>query len=45
MSSGEAALAIAIKQGRSARATLGHTEPNQAITPDDLEIRVILRVA
>ena len=42
---GEAALTVAIKQGRSSRTTLGHTEAHQAVTWEDLEVRVVMRVA
>lgn len=41
---GQAALCVAIKQGRSTRATKGHTEAHQEVTWDDLTIRVIQRV-
>lgn len=41
---GQAALCVAIKQGRSTRATLGHTEAHQEVTKDDLVIRIIQRV-
>ena len=42
---GQAALTVGIRQGRSARANLGHTEPHQEVTWEDLEIRVLLRCA
>lgn len=41
---GQGALVVAIKQGRSSRATLGHTQPHQEVTWDDLAIRIIQRV-
>ena len=40
---GESCLCIAIKQGRSSRATDGFTTPHQSITLDDLDIRVLTR--
>ena len=41
---GESALTFAIAQGKSKRATEGVTTPNQAVTIEDLSIRVVTRV-
>ena len=41
---GESAVAFPIAQGKSKRATEGVTTPNQAVTIEDLSIRVVTRV-
>ena len=41
---GECALTVTIKQGRSTRTTLGHTESHQSVTRDDLVVRALLRI-
>ena len=43
LQAGESALCFAIKQGRSTRATEGHTNPHQSVSIDDLDIRIITR--
>jgi hypothetical protein len=40
---GQTCLAVSIKQGMSTRATLGHTEAHQEVTPDMLQFRLITR--
>jgi hypothetical protein len=40
---GEIAIACAIKQGMSTRATEGHTTPHQSVTSDMLSFRMIMR--
>lgn len=41
---GQTALAFAIAQGKSTRATQGHTTPHQDVTMADLTVRQITRI-
>ena len=41
---GESALCFSIKQGRSSRVNTGTTEPNQALTIEDLDVRLLTRI-
>ncbi|NQS75199.1 MAG: hypothetical protein HQP61_01970 [Peptococcaceae bacterium] len=41
---GESAICFAIRQGRSDRKEQGYTSPHQAVTMDDLSVRIITRI-
>ena len=41
---GQIALALSIKQGRSTRKDVGHTEAHQEVCLDDLDARIIFRM-